>query len=214
MAGIEVASADGLPAVSMSRVASELGAATMALYRHVSSKDELLAHMIDAALGALPAPLAADETWRQGLTRWALAHLAVLRRHPWILRVPISGPPLMPNEVAWFELGLTCLRATGLDERVKPPVLMLISGFVRNYATLEADLQTAARVAGTAPAEAGAVYARSLARLAEPSRFPAIHAVLAAGTFDGPEAPLDDVPFGLERILDGIDVLIRARPGA
>ena len=54
----------------MSRVARELGAATMSLYRHVSAKDELLAHMVDAAFAAAPTRRQ-DETWRAGLTRWA-----------------------------------------------------------------------------------------------------------------------------------------------
>jgi AcrR family transcriptional regulator len=213
-AGIKVASIDGLGALSMSRVAGELGAATMALYRHVSGKDELLAHMVDAAIGVPPESLGGGESWRDGLTRWALAHLTVLRRHPWVVRVPISGPPLMPNSVLWFDRGLGCLRDTGLDERIKPAVLLLVSGFVRNQATLEADLLTAARIAGTSPAEAGAAYARTLAALTDAMHLPALHAVLAAGTFDGPEQLPDDVPFGLGRVLDGIEVLIGSARGA
>ena len=211
-AGLRVAVADGLAAVSMSRVAKELGAATMSLYRHVSAKDELLAHMVDAAFAAAPAPPDRDETWRAGLTRWAFAHLAVLRRHRWLVRVPISGPPLMPNQVLWFERGLQCLRATRLPEPEKPGVLLLVNGFVRNEATLEADLMQAAQASGIAPEEAGAAYARLLGSLTDPERFPAIHAVLAARTFDPPGTTTDNVQFGLDRILDGIEVLVRC-PG-
>lgn len=210
-AGLRVASAEGLAAVSMGRVAKELGAATMSLYRHVSAKDELLAHMVDAAFAVGPPPPEPDETWRQGLTRWAHAHLAVLRRHRWLVRVPISGPPLMPNQVLWFERGLGCLRATRLPEPEKPGVLLLVNGFVRNEATLEADLMQTARASGIAPEQAGAAYARLLGSLADAERFPAIHAVLAARTFDPPGTTTDNVQFGLDRILDGIDVLIRAR---
>ena len=210
-AGLRVAAAEGLAAVSMGRVAKELGAATMSLYRHVSAKDELLAHMVDAAFAAAPSGPEPDETWRLGLTRWALAHLAVLRRHRWLVRIPISGPPLMPNQVLWFERGLQCLRGTRLPEPEKPGVLLLVNGFVRNEATLETDLMQTARASGVAPQQAGAVYARLLGSLTDPERFPAIHAVLAAGTFDPPGTTGDDVEFGLDRILDGIDVLIRAR---
>jgi AcrR family transcriptional regulator len=210
-AGLRVAVADGLGAVSMSRVANELGAATMSLYRHVSAKDELLAHMVDAAFAAGPSPAEPDETWRAGLTRWAHAHLAVLRRHRWLVRIPISGPPLMPNQVLWFERGLQCLRATGLPEPEKPGVLLLVNGFVRNEATLEADLMQTAQASGVEPQQAGAAYARLLGSLADAERFPAIHAVLAARTFDPPGTTADNVQFGLDRILDGIDVLIRAR---
>jgi AcrR family transcriptional regulator len=210
-AGLRVAVTDGLAAVSMSRVAKELGAATMSLYRHVSAKDELLAHMVDAAFAAGPPPAEPDETWRAGLTRWAHAHLAILRRHRWLVRVPIGGPPLMPNQVLWFERGLQCLRGTSLAEPEKPAVLLLVNGFVRNQATLEADLEQAARASGVAPEDAGVAYSRALGSLADPGRFPAIHALLAARAFDPPGTTADDVQFGLDRILDGIDVLVRAR---
>ncbi len=210
-AGIRVAASEGLAAVSMNRVASELGAATMSLYRHLSAKDELLAHMVDATFVDAPPATGPDDAWRAGLSRWAARHLAVLRRHPWVMRVPISGPPLMPNQVRWFEGGLACLRETRLAEAEKVSVLLLVNGFVRNQATLEADLILAARTSGLAPQEVGANYADLLARVTDAARFPEIHALLAARVFAGDGAIEDDFQFGLDRILDGIDVLIRAR---
>src|SRR3954470_17526755 len=69
-AGVGVADAGGLGAVSMNRVAKELGASAMSLYRYVDSKDELLALMIDAALGTVPR-LPAEADWRARLERWA-----------------------------------------------------------------------------------------------------------------------------------------------
>ena len=111
-AAVRVADAEGLDAVSMGRVAAELGAAPMSLYRHVSAKEELLGLMVDAAWGDSPGPLAPGEGWRSGLSRWAWA-LRAARRHPWAVRIPISGLPIMPREVAWFEDALACLRAPG-----------------------------------------------------------------------------------------------------
>ena len=90
-------------------------------------------------------------------------------------------------------------------------MLLLVNGFVRNQATLEADLLQAAQTSGVALEHAGAAYGRLLGSLADPERFPAIHAVLAARAFDPPGPPADDVQFGLDRILDGIEVLVRAR---
>lgn len=213
-AAVGLADARGLDAVTMREVAGALSTSAAGLYRYVASRDELLAHMVDAAFGAAPDEPAADESWRAGLTRWADAHLAVLRRHRWLLRVPISGPPLMPNQVLWFERGLQCLRATPLPEPEKPAVLLLVNGFVRNEATLEADLLQAAQASGVTLEHAGAAYGRLLGRLTTPDRFPAIHAVLAARAFDPPGTTADDVGFGLERILDGIETLIRARGGS
>jgi AcrR family transcriptional regulator len=208
-AAIKVAVSEGLAAVSMNRVATELGAATMSLYRYVATKDELLTLMMDAAAGSPPAA-PPDADWREGLARWAWAYLAVLRRHPWIVRVPISGPPATPNHIAWLEEGLRSLGDTSLTEREKIAVILLLSGFVRNEATLAADLQTAHLATGTTEEETLSAYGRLLARLANPARFPALHAVIAEGVFDAPDDPDEHFHFGLERVLDGIDALIRA----
>src|SRR5215472_17170396 len=90
-AAVQVADAEGLAAVSMSRVAAELGAAPMSLYRHVSAKDELLTLMLDAAYGPYPAqpqPEAGPEPgWRAGLSKWAWAMRAATQRHPWVLHI-------------------------------------------------------------------------------------------------------------------------------
>ena len=149
-AAIRIAAADGLAAVSMSRLAADLGVSTMALYRYVAAKDELLALMVDATAASPPAAPAPGEGWRDGLARWAWAELGVYRRHPWVLRVPISGPPATPNQVVWLERGLRCLRDTGLAEGEKLSVMLLLTGFVRNWGRLEADLAVAAAAAGEA----------------------------------------------------------------
>lgn len=210
-AGIRVATSEGLAAVSMNRVARELGAAPMSLYRHLAAKDELLAHMVDAVFADAPSAPEPDAAWRSGMAGWASAHLGVLRRHPWLVRVPIGGPPVMPNQVLWFERGLACLRDTRLREAEKPSTLLLVNGFVRNQATLESDLMIAARASGTSPEDVGAGYSALLARLTDAERFPSLHALLAARVFIGDGAIEDDFQFGLDRILDGIDVLVRAR---
>jgi AcrR family transcriptional regulator len=209
-AAIKVADADGLAAVSMSRVAADLGAATMSLYRYVTAKDELLQLMADAAYGPPPAPPVPGEGWRPGLSRWAWAQLAGLRRHPWVVRIPISGPPTAPNATVWLEQGLSCLRDTGLAEGQKLSVILLVSGFVRNYATMVADL-SASFLASSPAQDAMANYGRLLARLTDPQRFPALHAAIASGAFDEPDEPDNEFVFGLERILDGINTLVRAR---
>jgi AcrR family transcriptional regulator len=211
-AAVRVAAADGIQAVSMSRVAADLGVSTMSLYRYVAAKDELLALMADLAYEAPPAPRGPDESWRDGLSRWAWTELAVYRRNPWVLRIPISGPPVTPNTMAWLERGLDCLRDSGLQEGEKLSVMLLLTGFVRTQATLQADI-AAAQAVGAAPAdpELMASYGRLLARLTDPERFPALHAVLAAWVFDEPDDGDDEFRFGLERVLDGIEALTEKR---
>src|SRR4051794_2958688 len=143
-AAITLARRDGLGSVSMARVAKELGSSTMALYRYVPAKDDLLTLMVDTALGPAPQAHQAEGGWRAGLQRWADALQAVYRRNVWTLRVPISAPPIGPNNVAWLEDGLRCLAATPLDEGQKLSTMLLVSGFVRSEETLLADIAVAA----------------------------------------------------------------------
>ncbi len=204
-AAVLLAQSDGLAAVSMSRLAQELGVSTMSLYRYVAAKDELVALMVDAALGP-PVPVTHDEDWRAGLTRWAWDYHARMRQHPWALHVPISGPPTAPNQVAWLDDGLRSLGSTELTEAEKASVVLLLSSYVRSEATLTAEL------AATNPAPEAMMsgYADLLRSLTDRSRFPALHAVLDAGVFDVADDPDEEFAFGLQRILDGIEVLVAA----
>ena len=129
------------------------------------------------------------------------------------MRIPISGLPVMPREVAWFEDALACMRATGLTEARKASVIMLLSGYVRNLATTEADIEAAVRTSGLDPSAWMASYADLLKRLTDPQRFPALTAFIASGVFDAADGPDDEFIFGLDRILDGIETLINTRAG-
>jgi AcrR family transcriptional regulator len=211
-AGIKVATADGLAAVSMSRVAAELGVGTMSLYRYVASKGELLDLMVDTGLGPPPA---ADPgaPWRDGLAHWAWTQLGVFRDHLWAVQVPISGPPATPNALQWLEQALACMRGTGLDESQKMSVILLLSAYVRSQAGLEAQIDAAVRAAGSTAMEAMASYGKLLAALLDPLRFPELSAVSAAGVMDKADPWDVEFSFGLERILDGVDVLIRGAGG-
>jgi AcrR family transcriptional regulator len=208
-AGVRIATEESLGAVSMSRVADELGAGTMALYRYVGSKDELLALMVDAALGV--PPVQRSRGWRAGLAAWARAYMDVLRRQPWVVRVPIAGPPITPNQIAWFEWGMRAMRGTDLPAPQKVSLLILFSGYVRNQATLEADLREAFTSGGPAQRIASS-YGRLLATLTDARRYPAIHELLSEGAFaEDPEDynPDAEFEFGLQRVLDGVDALVR-----
>jgi AcrR family transcriptional regulator len=209
-AAVQVAASEGLAAVSMSRVAAELGSSAMSLYRYVGAKDELLALMVDAAAGTPPAAPASGEDWRRALSHWAWAYHDVLRRHPWVLRIPITAPSVTPNLTAWLENGLSAMRETGLAESEKLSVMLLLSGFVRSEATLVADMSQVSPAAATEP-EIMPRWGRLLARVTDPERFPSLHAALASPAFQRDDEPDDEFVFGLERILDGVATLVRSR---
>jgi AcrR family transcriptional regulator len=201
-AAIEVADRHGLAAVSMSRVAEHLGASTMALYRHVASKDELLALMVDGAAGLPPQP-PLDAGWRTATEVWARALARV--SHGWVIEVPISGPPIGPNSVAWMEAGLEALRDTGLGPLERLAVLTTLSGYVRQHAALLQDMTT--QSGGRPQREVEVEWRQTLASLIDPDRFPEVSSVLATAAFDqeGDDPGGDpDFDFGLSCILEGV----------
>ncbi len=212
-AAVGLAAAEGLSAVSMGRVAKQLGASTMSLYRYVAAKDELYVLMLDAAAGAPPAPPEPGTGWREALTRWARAQREMLRRNLWALRIPTAGPPATPNSLAWMDQGLGALAGTGLDEGEKLSVILLVNGFVRNETQLMADLAAANERTGATPEEVLGRYGRTVAKLVDPQRYPAVTRVLESGIFEQPDDPDFEFVFGLERLLDGVEVLVRKRTG-
>ena len=202
-AGIEVASAEGVGSLSMARIAKRLGVGTMSLYRYVAAKDELLTLMVDTALGPPPASRTPGG-WRAGLTAWCDGLRDAYRRHPWGLRIPISGPPLGPNNVAWLDRALEPLAETRLPEQDKLSCVLVLSGFVRNDATLTADF--AARPADDEMMMPG--YGTLLAQITSADEFPSLHRAIASGALDDGDDMDVEYRFGLERILDGIAELI------
>ncbi len=210
LAAVELADRDGLSRVSLPRIAGELGCTTMALYRHVGSKDELLTLMQDFAIGEPPKIVVPEGDWREGLRQWALAELRLNARRPWLARLPIA-PPAGPNQIAWMESALRILRGTALGWAEKVRILMVVSGYVRQATLQSQDLARVWDGIGIDKAEGEERYGRNLANLIEPSRFPEAASLFNSGVFDaGPDrAPGDctadpDFVFGLEIILDGV----------
>ena len=200
-AGMAVAAADGVAGVSMSKVAERLGVSTMALYRYVPSKDDLLELMVDAALG-LPPAAQPQETWRAGLLRWATGVRDAYRAHPWALRVPISAPPLGPNNLRWLEDALTSLRDTPLDMQQKLSTVLLVSGFVRSEELLLHDILESAQTGRDAN------WVAQVALLINAREFPEITAALASGAANDDDGLDNEFNFGVERVLDGVAALI------
>ncbi|WP_433057706.1 TetR/AcrR family transcriptional regulator [Dactylosporangium sp. CS-033363] len=210
-AGVKVAATEGLGAVSMARVASELGAATMSLYRYVSAKNELLDLMVDVAIGAPPEP-DPGLGWREGLRGFADAYLGLLRRQSWVVRVPINSPPITPNQIGWMNHGLSVMRGTPLRHDERLSTIMMVSGMARNWALLTSDIDAAAQAAGGTTEQAMFEYGRLLVLLADPVRFPAVGELIASRVLETSNTrPDDDFDFGIERLLDGLEALMRSR---
>ena len=212
-AAVALADRSGLPGVTLPRIAKVLGYSTMSLYRYVGSKGALLSLLQDFAIGPPPEIASRPGQWREGLRQWARAERVLNHRRPWLARLPIAGPPIGPNAVAWMETGLRILRGTGLGWAEKLGLLTLISGYVRQTSLLSQDLERGRTGAGLDEAQAAQRYGRSLATLIGPDKFPETARLLAARVFESSrgrtrEDPTAGFTFGLERILDGISVAV------
>lgn len=210
-AAIAIADAEGLGPLSMSRLAEELGFTTMSLYRYVASKEELLMLMFCAATSDLPDLQSAAEGWRPGLRRLCWETLRVFRQHPWIVQIPITGPPLDPSSLGWMEYGLRSMAGTGLTEAEKIGVILMLSGLIRNEVRLGSELAQGAKAVADSGTP-GPTYGQMLRAVADPHRFPSLYAVIESGALDeDPDYGDEDFAFALERALDGIEALISSR---
>src|SRR5580693_4156549 len=154
-AAVRVADAEGLDAVSMARVAKELGFTTMSLYRYVTSKDELLQLMWNASAQGAENLVLDGDGWRERLRAWALIQREMLDRHPWITQMPMAAPPLAPNSLAFVERGLEALDGTGLTDQDKLRFIGLLSSYTVSEARMANDTARAAAAAMAAAAAAG-----------------------------------------------------------
>jgi AcrR family transcriptional regulator len=208
-AAIEIADAEGLGAVSMSRVAASLGFTTMSLYRYVTSKDDLILLMQEeATLVAVPPDDSVERDWRDGVTAWVLAMRAAYREHPWLVDIPISGAPISPNSLSLVDWFLRVVRDLPLTDAEKMSALLLVTSYARATSAQDRDLRAAA--AASDPADVSGVIAfAALAELVTRERFPYLMPLFAAGGYvaepgTGSIDTEEDFQFGLARILDGI----------
>ncbi|HTP17951.1 MAG TPA: TetR/AcrR family transcriptional regulator [Solirubrobacteraceae bacterium] len=213
---VAIADAEGLDAVSMARVANELGFTTMSLYRHLTSKEELLQLMWNAsAKGAEELTLKGGD-WRARLRNWALVQREMLDRHPWITHMPMAAPPMAPNSLAFVEKGLEALDASGIADADKLRVIGLISSYTLSEARMAHDARAAQNQPGPTDGvstEPSWTFEALLRELIDQPTYPRLHQIAWSEEIgDDPSgfAEQEEYQFGLDRILDGVQTLINA----
>jgi len=199
--GIEIADREGLPAVTMQRVAESLGVTKMALYRYLPGKAELVALMVDIGLGPPPVP-AAGASWRETLTQWSRALFATFSDHPWSIEATRGERIIGPNELSWMETAVAALADSGLDGAEMLDVVVVLTGHVRSLGDQTRGFR------GEAAENALADGFQALLAGRE-HRFPAVTAALASAAASGKQNRALD--FGVDRILDGVESLIASR---
>ena len=202
---IALADAEGLASLSMQHLAERLGCAKMALYRYVPGKAELVALMVDAALGdppPAPAQAAADgePAWRAVLRQWATTIFGRYRAHAWAIEATAGARPTGPHEMAWLESALTALAGTGLTGAERLDAVVLLNGHVRSLVQV---------TSAGAELEGELTRQISAALSAHADRYPQV--VAAFSDAPGPAGRDNALSFGIDRILDGLAALIADR---
>jgi AcrR family transcriptional regulator len=201
-AAMALADEEGIVAASLPRVAARIGVSTNALYRYVSSKEELLVLVADRAWGDPPV-LPPD--WRDAAALWARRLFEQFVSRPWLLDVPRTVP-LTPHNAAWLEVLVEALIPTGMGAQQMLNCAYLLDSHARYGADLRRNAPTPAELRRANPDRQHAVDAvrQFLDVQLRARRLDAVADVMREPMFLADEPPLDGFEFGLDRILDGI----------
>jgi AcrR family transcriptional regulator len=199
-AAVELADAEGLDALSMRRLAKELGVEAMSLYNHVANKDEILAGMIEIVVGEIELPTDGAD-WKAALRRSAISNRDVLRRHPWASGLWMSrqsGGPAQLRRTDWI---LRTLREAGLSQDLVYHALHILDAYVLGATVQHQSFPYSGdELAGMASRFLEQLPADEYPDLVEHVRQ---HLDPPPGAEGGFELGLDLILTGLERLRDG-----------
>jgi len=202
-AAIRIADEEGEQAVTMRRVARELGSSTpMSLYRYVGSKDGIVDLMIDEVFGRIGLPEEPEPEWWAAMRTLATLSRATLRRHAWFTALSHQRPLFGPCALRHNEWSLAALSGLRLPMATSMSVAGMVFGYAVAFAQNEAEeSRMRARVGLATDAQLRAVAAPYIERIRATGRYPLLSQYLLEGGSDDPDAQFD---LGLECLLDGI----------
>ncbi len=205
-AALRILDTEGLDALTIRRLATELGAGAMTLYWHVQNKDELLDLVADRVTAEIAIP--SDGSWRERAEAMALAFRDVLLRHPAAIPFMSDRPILGPGALRVMDAALGVFRAAGFSDDDAADAYFTVSNYVSGFCTWQAVAVRLPGQPGATQRDAGAMAREYVGRLPA-DRYPNL-VPLAPRMFG---ASLDQrFRFGLESLLDGLEVRLgRAR---
>ncbi|MFI0710740.1 TetR/AcrR family transcriptional regulator [Streptomyces inhibens] len=203
-AAVRIADADGIDAVTMRRLATELGVAPMAAYRYVSGKGDLLDLMTDAVYADLKLPDDIDD-WREVMRAGALRTREITLSHPWLIQIssPQALRALTPNRMAVAERALSALDGLGLDIDAMMSVLGTVNSYVHGAVSAECAQYLLMKEQGwTSTDDLRLALAPQMRYLLSTGRYPTYRRYIHEATRkDDPQWRFET---GLDSVLDGI----------
>jgi AcrR family transcriptional regulator len=177
-AAVRIADAEGISAVTMRRVAAELGTGTMSLYNYVPAKEHLVQLMADQAAGEYAYPDRPPGDHRAAIADLARQGRDIARRHPWLPAVMQRQPPMGPGTLRYMDYFLGLLAGTGLGTAAKMEIIAIIHGFALMYGGMQAALDEERTRTGVTEREQQAAPVRLLAEAAAAGGYPHLAAAL------------------------------------
>jgi AcrR family transcriptional regulator len=206
-AAIRIADTEGLEALTMRRLATEIGAGAMSLYRYVSGKTDVLDLMTDRVLAEIE--LRPYEDWRSGLLWLARATREHMHRHPWLAIMPRNPTPFGPHGLKLTEYAMGILDGLGLNIDEMMTSLGLVTIYV--HGTVQQEFATADRLRqmGLTLEEWMTVNAPYIRTLLESKKHPMLERIIIDAQWPhlGPDQAFE---YGLERVLNGIAATVPA----
>lgn len=206
---LEIADTDGFEAVSMRRIAADLGAATMTLYNYVRTKDDLIAVMHDAIMAEVLVPAQElPDGWRPALTMIAGRVRAALVRHPWATG-SLQEAQFGPNAMRRFEQFLAVVDGVELTTADKFDLLGVVNSYIFGNALISVESLQRARNAAASPEAVAEIIAYATVQL-ETGEFPHTAKLMAQQSEGNAGPPMDEegtarqFERGLDALLDGL----------
>ncbi|ACZ90416.1 hypothetical protein Aros01_00631 [Streptosporangium roseum] len=205
---IELADRDGVAAVSMRRVATELGVGVMSLYRYVASREELNDLMVDTVFGERPLPEPGPDGWRAKLELSAREEWALYRDHPWVshLVAVTTRPPIAPSLMAYTDWRMRALDGHRLDFATMVQIAIMIGTYLQSAAMPLAHEAQAARATRHTRQQWADARQDVLHRTLRTAHLPMV-SEFGTEAFQASE-PENIFEFGLQRMLDGVATLL------
>ena len=199
-AAVAVADAEGLDALTMRRLAQELGVEAMSLYYHVANKEDILDGMVEMVFSEIELPPDATD-WRTAMLQRAGSLRAALTRHPWAITIMESRTSPGPATMRHHDWVIGCFRRAGFSVANAAHGFSLIDSYIYGFVMQEVNLPF---TESAGPEELEALVAAILPNLS-PDEYPhfvelTVDHVLQPGYRYG-----DEFDFGVRLILDGLE---------
>ncbi|MEV4223360.1 TetR/AcrR family transcriptional regulator [Nonomuraea sp. NPDC049725] len=209
-AAVRIADAEGLEAATMRRIAAEIGAGAMSLYRYVPSRDNLIELMADRLMGEIDVTGLPSGDWRADLTRYADELRAMWLRHPWIAAVQRSLPSFGPNQLLLIERLMGVLDPfVPIDENLS--LVGLLNSYVEGAVREEISSAREFRLSGLTESEWMARSYPYIDQLVKSGQYPIFTKIVTEAR--QPHLSRDDqFRYGLRRVLDCIATAVPPTP--